>query len=167
MSKAGKFVKKHPWEAAGAAAAIGLGGPALLGTGGLLGGGSAAGGLASVYGPSALTAGLAGDAFMPAALGATGEGSPGIASLLGSKFAPGAMSGTMKNVALGANAANKMGLLGGQPTPPPSSGMPMQTQVAPTTLPQIPSVAGGQAGMDPKLMELLRQLMQQKQGGMA
>lgn len=126
--KVGKFVKKHPLEAAALAGTAALGGPAVLGAGGLLGGGTAAGGLASVYGPSALTAALAGDAFMPAALGATGEGTAPVGSLLGSKLA----NASGKTALRGVVAANKMGLLGGQPQQAPS-GMPPSTAQAPIT----------------------------------
>lgn len=162
MSKAGKFVKKHPWETAGMAAAAALGGPAALS---LLGGGTAASGIAGagagLLGASEATAALAGDAFMPAALGAGGGGTPGMGSLLGSKFASGAMGGTLKNMSAGAKAA---GLL----APPPTQGMtpmapppPAQPVAATNTIPQdIPP----EIARDPKLLEMY---LRRKQGGYA
>jgi hypothetical protein len=54
---------------------------------GLFGGGTfssmAAGGISSIFGPSAFTAALAGDAFLPAALGASGAGTVGAATTIG------------------------------------------------------------------------------------
>lgn len=182
MSKAGRFVKKHPWEAAGlAAAAMASGGAAagLFGAGaaGAAGAGAfdaaAAGGLgmgleagtgaAGAAGGGLLgdfTAAAAGDAYLPGALGATGEGSPSLGSTLGSKFAPGNGAATMKNIARGANAAQKFGLLNAQQPMPPSGGMPQSSAPITNTVlyPQQPVVGGPVGGIDPKLLALLMQM---------
>ncbi len=169
-----KFVKKHPWEAAGLAAAAALGGPAIAS---MVGGGTAASGIAGagagLFGASDLTAAMAGDAFMPAALGAGGEGAASTGSLMGAKLASG--SGMGKNLLKGAYAANKIGLLGGAQQPMPSVAPQASGPIAPTRLPgvsggvasgdtMLPGIGGqgSMAGLDPKLLELLKQWQQQQ-----
>lgn len=149
MSKAGKFVKKHPWEAAGAAAAIGLGGAGLAGMGplgGLLGAGAA---------PATAGAGsaLAGASGLTELAGATGAPLASTSSVL----PPIDWKGGLK----GAQVAGKMGLLGGQPPAPPMGGNPfaVNTPPTPTNLPSLAQTPG-----QPSIEELLRKLMQQ-QGG--
>ncbi len=169
MSKAGKFVKKHPWETVAGAAALGLGGPAAMG---LLEGSTAASGLASagagLFGASDATAALAGDAFMPAALGAEGTGVPSTGSLLGSKFASGGIGNTMRNFGRGAYAANKAGgLLGAHPEPPPSMGQSPIPSIPPsnTVLPSLGGAGAAPPGVDPKVWEAFLRQQQQQQFG--
>lgn len=138
MGAPAKFAKKHPWEAAGMAAAAAVGGPAAMG---LLQGGTAASGIAGagagLLGASDLTAAMAGDAFMPAALGATGAGSPSAGSLLGAKLASG--GGLGGNLLKGMQAAGKAGLLNGpqQPSPMMPNPYAQQGPITATTLPSL------------------------------
>ncbi len=171
MSKAGQFVKKHPWEAAGGLAALGLGGAGLAGAGplaGLLGSGGAgaAAGAAALEGsPSLLGAGLGG-----ASLGADAASAAPAATQLGSlKDYAGRMSG--KGLLRGAMGAQKMGIFGAQQSPPPSMGM-APTPVTPPTPTVLPTMAGvGSApppGVDPAKWAAYQRWEQQQQfGGMA
>ena len=144
MSHPGKFIKKHPWEAAGAAAALGLGGAGLAGMGplaGLLGnaGAGAAGAAALEGSPALLGAGLGG-----ASLGAEAAAGAPAATALGSiKDYAGRMTG--KGLLQGAMVANAAtGILSPQQAPPPMGMSPMPTTPpTPTILPSL-SGAGSQ-----------------------
>ncbi len=152
------------------AAAAAIGGPAALS---VLGGGTAASGIAGagagLLGASDATAALAGDAFMPAALGAAGDGAPSAGSLLGSKFASGGGIGG-RNLLKGAMGAQKLGLLGTQSSPPPS--MPPIPSIAPQATqlykPGLPSVGGSGMPSAPPGVDPVKWLAYlQSQGGQA
>jgi hypothetical protein len=99
-----------------------IGGAGAAGAGAAGAGSAAAGGMASLLGPSAFTAAMAGDAFMPAALGAAGTESAGLGSLLGSA-APGMMKSMPKAMASGLLGMQQQP--GGAPMmPPPEQGKP-------------------------------------------
>ncbi len=195
-----KFVKKHPWEAAGMAAAAGLGGAGLAGmlgtgagaagagvadatAGGILGGsadavgGAFAGGAgAGSVAPAAMAGAMPWDAAAGAPTSAMADAMPwassytapsadpsmlgGNTSLAKSGFDGKAMAGrAIKGLAY-AHAAN--GLLGGGQQQQPQGSPPPQT--IPITNTVLPATAAGKQGMDPKMMAMLMQLMQQQQG---
>ncbi len=145
MSHPGKFVKKHPWEAVGALAALGLGGAGLAGAGplaGLLGEGTAA--------------------AVPAA-GATLAGASGLTELAGATGAPLASTPSVGSGLLGGLNPNKafmakqgLGLLNQQPQRPPmGGGMPQSNASIQNTVlyPQAgPSSVGGSMNIPPEIL---------------
>ncbi len=152
MSKAGKFVKKHPWEAAGAAAALGLGGAGLAGAGplaGMLGAGAAP----AVPEAGAALAGASGLADLTGATGMPLASTPSV-------MPPADWKGGLKGLAYANKASGMLGA--GQQQSPPSMGGNPYAQNTPPTPTVLPSLA--QAPGQPTLEELLRRL---QQGGMA
>lgn len=144
MSHPGKFVKKHPWEAAGAAAALGLGGAGLAGMGplaGLLGTGAAA----AVPEAGAALAGASGLTELAGASGAPLASTPSVS--------PGLFGGmNAKQGFQGLSAANKMGLFGGQNQPPPPMGM-APTPVTPPTPTILPNLSGAGTSKPPGISD--------------
>ena len=158
MSKAGKFVKKHPWEAAAGAAALGLGGAGLAGMGplaGLLGEGAAA----AVPEAGAALAGASGLSELAGATGAPLASTP---SVTGGLFG----GANVKQGLQGMSAANKaMGLLSPQQTPPPPMGM-APTPATPPTNTVLPTLSGvGSAvppGVSPQDWAMFMKMKQQQ-----
>jgi hypothetical protein len=83
----------------------------------------AANGMSHLLGPSNFTAAMAGDAYMPGAMGASGTGTPGMGSWLGSKFASGAGISPRQAMMMG----NMLAQSGGQEQRP--MGAPQMLQV--------------------------------------
>jgi len=190
MSKPAHFVKKHPWEAAGIAAAAATGGAGLAGMGplaGLLGGAGAAAGGAAAADTAAASLGSAAIAGVPASAEASlygvgaasapetalgGGGNPLLNYM--SKFGASKGGTFAKNLALQQGART---VFAPPPPPPDMGGAPGYNGPAPTNTilhPQqqaqaAPGAGGIPGGIPPEVLRdprLLQQWLQQ-QGGMA
>lgn len=154
MSKAGKFVKKHPWEAAAIGATVGLGGAGIAGAGplaGLLGGEA---GLSTVAGAD------------PAFLGGTTSLFSGesVSPFAGIKDAAGVAKAKIPGLMQGMGKAQMLRLLGSQPQgmTPMSPPQAPQGNVMATTL--YPDQPPPEIARDPQLLAMWNR---RKQGGYA
>lgn len=166
-----KFAKKHPWEAAGIAAALATGGAGLAGMGpmaGLLGGeaAAAAGAGAAGAGLGAAEAGsaLAGASGLTDLAGATGSALAGTPSVSSPLLSGTQLSGLKTGLGNMGKAQAAMGLLnqpapgGGAAAPPPPAPPIANTVLYPH------GVGSPGASEDERVKRILAMMMRQQQG---